>query len=321
MRKATEAKEKSSTRSRSERIRFLNVIYFVDSHRTRSLKFTLRTATISLVLLLLLLSWSFVASGLLFRQYSVNTDLRVHTRKLLSSIFSYQTRYDEVYESAYPGGTLPQTPDAEALALEKGPAQVTESVSNEMIVDTSGDAINALADSTPPAISPKAKVVSQPTKPPKQPQDIPIEIENFLHSIEANTLTIRFALKNLATPAKTSGTVTARAQFLDSSGQSSSIDTRLSGGEDEEGVENSESSSSGQHFNIRYYKNKVFYFDRPESKEGNFSSIEITLNDDNGKTKVFNFPIKKGAAEAPDSRAEQEGEGQEAPYAKATPEP
>ncbi len=324
MQKTQAPKDKSGTRPRPERVRFLNVIYFVDSHRTRSLKFTLKTAAFSVTLLLALLSWSFIASGLLYREYSINSELRVHSRKLLGAIFTYQTRYDEVYELAYPG-------DHQSLAAKS-------SVSNEdKALKTEDNDLDGLDTSDAPSIktgenmaavsqaseaTPKEKVVSHAPRPAETKAEVPIAIENFSEEMQDSTLIVRFALKNLATPNKTSGRVNAQASFTDDNKQVTAIEMRPGEADDDQGSEGADPSSD-QHFNIRYYKNKVFRFDPPEGVKGEFTAVVVTLKDEKGHTKDFRFAIKPKKAPVVEATPTEDSELEEAkgPFAKASSEP
>lgn len=325
MDKGIDPKSRVQNRPRTERQRFLNIIYFMDSHRTHTLKFTVRSAGITVGVLALLLAWSFVASGLLIHEYQVNSDLRQRARSLLSTIFTYQTRYDEVYEKAYPGKESQplltssdlSTQDTDRATSEpdvKDPVSEKESAA---LATAAQPEAEAEASASSAASAPKEKIVSQSLEEKLQKLDFPILIENFSTHLQGNTLVARFALKNTKSPNKASGTVLATAKFVDAQQKASFIAMEVSKASSDGGAGDETESSSDQHYNIRYYKNKKFSFLKPQGQTGDFVSITITLKDDAGRKKDYSFPVSKLSEYQPAQETKEEGAG---PYAKSVPE-
>jgi hypothetical protein len=87
------------------RKRRLNVIYFVDSARTRSFSVPIGRLNVLLFGFLALLTWSVASVALLvwLGQDRREVSERLHTA--LATIFEYEQRNDQVYEMAYPNGT------------------------------------------------------------------------------------------------------------------------------------------------------------------------------------------------------------------------
>lgn len=94
-------------RSPETRNRILNVLYFVDANKTKSFKMSLRTVYAFVATLGILLVWSFVSTLLLYQEAQVADYRQERITDLLSTIFSYQQRYDAIYERSYP--TAPKT--------------------------------------------------------------------------------------------------------------------------------------------------------------------------------------------------------------------
>lgn len=84
------------------RNRILNVLYFVDANKTKSFKMSLGTVYAIVATLAILLVWSFVSTLLLYRESEVAGYRHQRITHLLSTIFSYQQRYDAIYERSYP---------------------------------------------------------------------------------------------------------------------------------------------------------------------------------------------------------------------------
>ncbi len=87
----------------SPRKKTLNIIYFVDSSRTRSLKIPLGRAQLTLFLALGTMVWAVGSALLLAQAHKDNDGLTRSLRASMATVFEYETRYDGVYEIAYPG--------------------------------------------------------------------------------------------------------------------------------------------------------------------------------------------------------------------------
>ncbi|HYX39319.1 MAG TPA: hypothetical protein VE954_39965 [Oligoflexus sp.] len=303
--KSQDAKEKSGQRPRSERKRYLNIIYFLDSHRTRTLKFSIRTSYLTVATLGLLVSWSLIASLLLIREHGRTSELRNRSRNLLSVIFNYQTRYDQVYEKAYPN-------DGHPLLSGSGVAARILATAEDQLEDESDQKLEARPDlnirpapptlaakvappspvAHPSATAPKEKIIAQALETPAA-NDPSIAVENFSSAVHDETLTIRFSLKNTNKGSKASGTVTAQARFFESGKDGVWLETESASTESQVDTGDQDDPSSDQHFNIRYYKNKVFHFSSPTQGSGLFTAVRVTVKDEQGRSKEFAFPLTK----------------------------
>ncbi len=306
--KSLDPKEKSANRPRSERKRFLNVIYFIDSNRTRTLKMSIRTSYLTVGTLCLLVTWSLVASLLLVREHGLNTDLRSRSRDLLGVIFGYQTRYDQVYEKAYPTdvNTIIPTAISEASNKTSNPVEIELEDDAEAKVElpSQPNSVKASPIAAKIANSPVAEPPEQVRPEPKEKiiaralektsaMAPPVSVENFSSSIQDETLTVRFALKNTNKGNKATGTVTGQARFFENGKEGLWLPTQIEAGNDQADAGDQDDPSSDQHFNIRFYKNKVFHFVSPASKSGLFTAVRITVKDEQGRIKEFTYPLTK----------------------------
>ncbi len=308
--KSLDAKEKAGNRPRSERKRYLNIIYFIDSKRTRTLKFSIKTGYLTVGTLCLLVTWSLVASLLLLREHGLNTELRSRSRNLLSVIFNYQTRYDQVYEKAYPNDGHPLLPGGAtvedriaALPKEAALDEGDDKTSMAQATNRPAPATLAAKVAPPPGPAPVAPVETEVPAPKESvisnvleqsSQGEPtIAIENFSSAVHDETLTIRFSLKNTNKGNKASGTVTAQARFFESGKDGVWLETNAVATEGTVDTGDQDDPSSDEHFNIRYYKNKVFHFSSPTKGDGLFTAVRVTVKDEQGRTKEFSFPLTK----------------------------
>lgn len=276
-------KSKNEVKKRFERKRYLNVIYFIDSNRTRTLKFSIGTSYLTVGLLGAAVIWSIVSATLLVRDRFVIAKMQDHTQSLLELVFNYQTRYDEVYEKAYPDKessllnvakeeekenaktVKASTPAGMSLSAKTAPAIAREKIASQA-------AAAAVAAATPPAVA----------VPNNEP---PLSIDNFSTQINEQTLLIRLSLKNLTSPHKAAGSVTAVANFVDREKTSYALESHPRATGDE--------ALNDEHFNIRYFKNKAFYFEAPKGMAGTFIDVTVTVKDDKGHSKDFQYPLNK----------------------------
>jgi hypothetical protein len=306
-RKSLDAKEKAGNRPRSERKRYLNIIYFIDSKRTRTLKFSIKTGYLTVGTLCLLVGWSLIASLLLVREHGLNKELRSRSRNLLSVIFNYQTRHDLVYEKAYPNDGHPLLPGGDTV--EDRLAALPKIKANDEIIEKAAPAHPIIRPAPPtlaakvappspaPAVekavlTPKENVIANAMEqlPPNEPT---IAIENFSSAIHDQTLTVRFSLKNTNKGNKASGTVTAQAHFFEGEKDGVWLETHSESAAGAVDTGDQDDPSSDKHFNIRYYKNKVFHFTSPTKASGLFTAVLITVKDEQGRSKEFSFPLTK----------------------------
>jgi hypothetical protein len=306
-RKSLDPKEKAGNRPRSERKRYLNIIYFIDSKRTRTLKFSIKTGYLTVGTLCLLVSWSLVASLLLIREHGLNKELRSRSRNLLSVIFNYQTRYDQVYEKAYPNDGHPLLPGGVSVEdrlaalpdIKRDEEAESKAAPSQAVVRPAPPTLAAKsappspAPAAPAAVpAPKEKLIATALE--QAPSNEPtIAIENFSSAMHDESLTIRFSLKNTNKGSKASGTVTAQARFFATGKDAVWLQTHVESSGSSTDTGDQDDPSSDEHFNIRYYKNKVFHFTSKTKGDGLFTDVRITVKDEQGRTKEFSFPLTK----------------------------
>ncbi|MBC7658605.1 MAG: hypothetical protein H7249_02765 [Chitinophagaceae bacterium] len=258
--------EKTEVKKRRERKRFLNVIYFIDSNRTRTLKFSIGTSYVTVGLLCAAVIWSIISTSLLIRDHFILEGMRGHTTSLLETVFNYQTRYDEVYEKAYPVN------DTSLLTAEK---EKPKTEAKPTVSDS-----NALAQQAE-SPTPKEKAISQA----RASTEPPLAINNFSTIINDKNLLVRLSLKNLSTTSKVSGSVRAKAKFVDAENKTLVLESRPS--------RTREDNGNDEHFNIRYFKNKAMSFEIPKDTKGRFLEVTVTIKDDSGRSKDFAYPLNK----------------------------
>ncbi len=271
-------------KKRFERKRYLNVIYFIDSSRTRTLKFSIGASYFTVGALTVAVIWSLVATSLLIRDRFVIAEMRQHSRSLLETVFNYQTRYDEVYEKAYPEpGEKQENLAEEDDKDETAPVSLPRSAEGKELAKTKSASATIGQEPTQSVLPiDQAAIAKDKGTSEKTVEGLPIAIDNFASTTLGRSLTVRLSLKNLNSPTKSSGVISGMARFIDSQNQTHDIQGRTtpSGGED-------------AHFNIRYFKNKNLVFEAPKDLAGKFADVSITIKDDQGHSKDFPYKVNK----------------------------
>ena len=111
--------------------RRFNIVYFVDSDKSRSLQLSLQSCCYLAVFILVLLTLGLSGLAWGWKQYYNLTSLANDNNQLRKTLFDYQSRYDGVYSVAYPesegdGRVMPnksRKPVSPALAAENLPTQ------------------------------------------------------------------------------------------------------------------------------------------------------------------------------------------------------
>src|SRR5262245_5829204 len=80
----------------------LNIIYFIDAKKTKTVRISLRNFYYLLGVFVVFCVWSVASLGLTFHLMSKNKNAEDNVQKLLSDIFNYQVKYEDVYQKAYP---------------------------------------------------------------------------------------------------------------------------------------------------------------------------------------------------------------------------
>ena len=268
----------STTNPTGGRERQLNIIYFVDANKTRSVKLSISKAKVIGALLFLTISWAAVSTGLLFYSSDRVNRLEDKLSQSLNLIFDYQVKYERIYEKAYP--SMPSKKQA-APAATVASAKQSQA---DSVVEAKPDAKNV---TDPGATTLAAKIV--------EPEDVGplVSIEDPKVSYGDSKLSVRFALRNNRSPRRATGSVYGTAKFVSKDGAISYLSSPRSIKVSAEGsVDN---PKSGYAYRIRYYKAKTMSFVPPRGMEGRFVEVGLSLVGDEGqrleKKIEVDFPV------------------------------
>lgn len=266
--------------NRSSKNKVVNILYFIDSNKTKTFKISLNKLYFTITTLIVLFAWSLLCTFLLYEKVTLTDYQENRITYLLGTIFQYQQRYDSIYEKSYP-----DTPKQFETAISK--IEIEEQVKNksELVNPT-----ETITKDNKNIESPKTLVVKKEVRPKKAKamKDFNSTLEDFSGTIiNGKKLDIKFSIRNQNKPYKTSGYVFAKALFQKGSAAVSKISpdyVKL----DSSGTPR---GSKGYKYNIRYFKTKKMNFKFPVDENYRLKSIDLFLYSKKGLEKKYSMDI------------------------------
>lgn len=302
--------------TKSGRRRQLNVIYFIDSARTRSFSLSLGQLNVLLLLFFGTIVWSVASVGLIVWLADGQGQLAGQLRTALTTVFEYETRYEGAYEVAYPTGdktsrpTMASAPsEAKAVDVQARPTAPAESTGaitgtappEDEAADTSQPVADVEESSPSSAAPPVQPAVSGDPVP---SEELAVAVGNPVLEASGNALELRFDLTSKASQDRAEGYVWAVAEFTADDGQKMYIGAPSSIQVKADGEPTYPQRSAI--FGIKRFKKKIFSFPLIKEKAGTFTGVRIGVMDRNGTNKTtYNVPVQirvgKGTSSSPES--------------------
>lgn len=263
---------KSNLSSRiTKRKKYLNVIYFIDSDKTRSFKLPLNIAYTFLSGGIFLGLWLFTSMACLYLdQKKIGAD-KAQIQNLLSVIFQYQTRYDEIFEIAYEGLNSPAT--AKIDKTVEAPPVAKQPIKEEIVEK---------AETTPapaPEPTPEAAVAEEGTA---ANGGFAVQIENMKEHLYGNELQASFDIRNSQGSQKASGFIWGVAKVEKEDGKIVYLTSPTSVNVDQEGE--AKNVAQAYKFSIKFFKSKTLTFALPNAA-GSVKEISVYVSDSEGQGK------------------------------------
>ena len=296
----------SNQNQKPNRQKFLNIIYFVDSNRTKTLKFSLNVGYVIFGALVATILWSMISTVLLVNSYNHSNKQSERVQNLLSTIFNYQTRYDSVYEKTYPADKIPKKlPELEDYdkkpepLLSDGKAKSIETTANTISLAAKPKPIAKpevkKAKEAPAKTTQESKrdslnpVLPQRTSPEKEEQEY-VKLDKFSVFKEKANLKVTVAIRNQIRPKRAHGFVIGFARYIGLDGKTHTISSPPGFSIDQK-VKRLDLPRTHR-FSIRYYTKKTLLFDLPDKKGGTFESIKVYVHKKNSDKLEFVYNIK-----------------------------
>jgi hypothetical protein len=247
----------------TQRQKHLNVIYFIDSSKTRSFKVSLKWTYLAVGFMAFLVFWFFFSGIMLMAVANQNAKSHTRIKNLLGTIFQYQSRYDQVYETAYESS--PQVAKQAEIAANKGkaappakPAEIAKPQEPAKKVETA--AATKEAEPKKPEANPAAQV------------PFPIEVIDFVDKGFESYVQVKFAIRNFDSTRKISGYVWGVATYENADGVKTYVGSPAGVRLNADGQ--APTGKSGDRFGLKFFKAKTFIFPFPAS-QGRFTEIKV----------------------------------------------
>ncbi len=253
----------------SLRKRQLNVIYFVDSARTRSFALPISRLNVILFGVLALLTWSVAAAFLIVWLTKDREEVAGQLRASLATVFEYEARHDNAYDIAYPPAGKAS---AAKVAAVPSPAP---------------------APSPPPAAAETAAAKNAPATSAEEGDEEAgnVTVSNPVLSAGSNALELQFDLTNKSENDRAEGFIWAVAEFKTDQGERIFIGAPKEIQVQDEGEPKLPQKSSS--FNIRRFKKKGFSFPFVKGKSGVFTGVKIGVMNRSGDDKTtYKVPVE-----------------------------
>ena len=263
--------------------RQLNVIYFVDSARTRSFRVSLTLVNALLVFLMALLIWAIVSVIVLVALGNDRQELSVRFTEAQNTIFKYETTYDSAYEVAYAKSNFDKKDGV--IASEESDDEITDAEANDTEEKPDEEVTKVDKPVTKIVKNPKMALSTNAVK-----QENSIDVVDARATLLNKDLKLAFKILNTNSPRRIAGRVHAIAEFIHADGRKEFFGAPTGIEVNAAGI--AQNPQEAYRFSIRRYKVKKFLFKLPEQIKGNIKEIRIELTTEEGTiVGLFKVPV------------------------------
>lgn len=315
--------------SHYHREKTLNIIYFMDSKKTRTIKIPVEKAYLALGFLGAILIWCVVSGILVLNLKSKDHSDSLRIRSLLSTIYEFQVKGEDVFDKAYPNSEHDYYHDAVLAANvklnEPEPAKVDEDLlkgdaadakkSTESLTlaaknltslqpepDVNAPINQKLRDRVTPTPNSESsndesepqnksdKIAALPVDQSKPSDNFDVVAEKIKANVTQKGIDVQFSVRNNLGQT-TEGYVYGIAQYESSAGNTQYVTAPMGVGTTPDGK--AVNKRSAYLYRIKYSKGKTFSFPRPDGKGGSFKSLKIFVTDSHWDIeKGYDVPIE-----------------------------
>ena len=270
----------------------LSVIYFVDAKKTRSFSLSLTKVNCILAIFFALIFWSGLSIYFVFQTTGEKNVLKDRLHASLATIFEYQSRYDGVYELAYPR-VIKKTVSSFAETKQKDQESQQDEIKTSEKTDEKAKTKQQVAEKEETEkFDPRNVVLSIENVEAKADSDWPVIVEDISYQKEQDDFELNFAIRNTQSPERAEGYIWSVITLGDAKGEKTFISSPSGVKVDDKGkIQNPPKGANW--YSIRYYKAKSFYFQIPEKNQVNIKEIKISMMNLEGQKSVYNLPVRR----------------------------
>jgi hypothetical protein len=303
------------------RKQFLNIVYFVESSRTRTLKIPMGQVHVLLFCALVLVGWSIASTAIISLLVNDRAELVGNLKQTMQTVFEFESLYDGVYERAYPSGKLQSSKTVAGTTNQSGQVNASAQTANQKSVAASENIPKQAAIETkqvedtkqePPkqqaaSVTPSATpVVEEKTADPSGGKNVEVTVSNPVVKTTDNRLNLTFDLTNKNGSEKSEGYIWATAEFKAESGEVHILKAPLSIDANSKGEIADHRRAS--FFAIRRFKRNEFSFELLKGYTGIVVGVKIGISDKPGANKmIYDVPlgIKVGSSSGQNKKTGQ----------------
>lgn len=276
----------ASKNQKPNKSKTVNILYFIDSNRTKSFKISLSKLYLTIAALTVILIWTTISSFFLYKNTQNTVKQEQKISNLLSVIFQYQQRYDNIYEKSYPESlnnmnttVAPEseTPLSKATLSAKSMDTKTtkELVQNEIKNDSNSLSIDN--NST------EKKIIQKEAKFNSILKDIKAK------NVKNQKIEIEFSIKNESSPKKSTGYVIAKATIKNGKKVSILTAPKIA----KLNSKDLPVAYKGYKFNIRYFKSTNLMIELPKKENMDIHKLELLLYSENSLEHRYEVDVKE----------------------------
>ena len=301
-------KKKSPIKKNSGR-KLLNIIYFVDAQKTKSIKIPILWFRALIVAGISILIWLGAATYSVIEVYKDRQALAEQLETALATVFDYQTKYEGVYEEAYPGNQNKAASDVVVAdeGVSKSQGAKGTSLNNQNAQTTkvlTSDPVKSLEESKKVDKGNKKQALTQNERTESsvnltassksltsaQIKKLPVAIEQpiFVRT-DKDSFTLRFDIKNTKSPQRTEGYVWAVAKLLLNDKTVVSLGAPKGIKLDKDDLPSNPTSLN--RYSIRYYKRKTLKFQNIKTNVDRIQNVVIGILNSSGETVSYHLNV------------------------------
>lgn len=292
------------------RKQFLNIVYFVESSRTRTLKIPMGRVHVLLFCALTLLGWSVASAAIISVLVNDRAELVGNLKQTMQTVFEFESLYDGVYERAYPSGKSQTSKTIAAASNQNGSSNHSgQSTHSKSAAASSETPSKQVANEEKPVEVAKQEqpkpITAAPTKSattsvepateenkvsPPSGKNVDVRVSNPVVKTTQDRLKLTFDLTNKNGSEKSEGYIWATAEFKTESGDVHVLKAPLSIDANSKGDITDHRRAS--FFSIRRFKRNEFSFDLMKGYTGTVVGVKIGISDKLGANKmIYDVPL------------------------------
>ena len=254
----------------------LNLIFFVDANKTRRFQLSIKQVVAISVLTGIMLIWAVTSIAMVVNLSNKDNEQFARIRELQNAIFSYQTRYENIYEKAY---SIDQSYEPEiAEEIITTPAQKSPLTIAEKDLKNKPK-VKQTKKQDPTALNNKEDSDTL--------KDIVVTSIKVVNLEKQNQLTVWYSIKNNNSRKRAIGFVVGNAYFVGADGKETVIESP----ENWINTKEYDSFSKKHKYKIKRFKRTNMTFTLPKNVKGSVKRIELIIISKNNDRKVITHKI------------------------------